>query len=1199
MGLLTNKPSSIVVGTSTSVSMNQADIITLISNSNMPTDEISYYLNVSNWKRVMFYYQDQSGAQYSLTVFDPQNGQGKFKTSGKAKKNTWSLIRVLIEDFDNGHLSLSRSGSSGNTTDLMNSEGILAVSPNDPPTSINITSQSLNEKTTFVGNLTVSDPDVGDTHTLEIVNSFGDGNSFSIVGSNALHLKSAANFNLKNSYQVKIKAVDSFNETVEQVFMISVIDVNDTPTDITLSSNTVPENNTSPYTIGTLSATDADLNESFTYSLVPGTGSTDNALFQIEGNTLKLAAITNFESKSSYSVRVMATDFGNLTFSKVFNIYVSNMQEAPTNITLSSSTIAEMSATNTIIGTLTTVDPEGGVFTYSLVGGDTAFFNISGSYLRAAATFDFESKNSYSVTVRATDSTGLYFNKSFAISVTNINETPIDFALSSASINENNAAGATIGTFGSVVDSDVGQSYTFSLVAGTGSTDNASFTITGTSLKASGVLNFESKSSYSIRVRVTDNGSPTTYFDKVFTITVNDINEAPSDISLSSSSILENNAIDAVIGTLSATDSDIGNSFTYSILPGGDADSFSISGSSLKASQVFAYDTKSSYSVTVRATDNTGLTYDKSLTISVSKYYPPAGTWYISGGSLLQSRYGAGGAGAQEAAIAISGAYTTSESTTSSMEKFNGYFWSAAGNSQISSVRALATGTQNAVLYVRNSIVTGFAYTYNGNTHSSLGAASQTRAYGSLAGSMNDALWISGFNSGDLTNSQKWNGTTWATISSSLTQGRQMGAAGGSSTNSILFVGGQYNYASNVANLVNIYNGTVWSAGTALSYRRYDINFSGSPSGGHAFSGYVNYSANGTGASYLDNGTETYNGSTWAAGNPLQQGGLGLGSAGGNNSALAFGGRNGSNINGNTSKYLSNTTSLLPKNMWYTSSAWQLSTVASHRCLTGTESAALAFAGYDFGSSDSGNTYKFNGSSWTTVSNSNYPSTRGRVSGVGTQNSTLSVAGKSFNSGSTGWFGYFNSELFNGTTWSSKNVLNAARYDTAAVGTSSDALVIGGAYGNSGSSPALSYLSSVESYNGASNTWTTSSAALSQQVGGLAAVGTTNSALRMGGTGSGAVVGTVELFNGTTWSAKQGMNVASRYSLAAAGTATDAIGFGGTATALTTERYNGSSNTWTTVCSLSTYTGYPVKGTGTTSSALALNGMQGVEKFFG
>ena len=79
-------------------------------------------------------------------------------------------------------------------------------------------------------------------------------------------------------------------------------------------------------------------------------------------------------------------------------------------------------------------------------------------------------------------------------------------------------------------------------------------------------LDFETKSSYSLRVRVKDSGR--LWVEKIFPIIVRDVNEAPTSITLSSSSIAENNEPESVIATLSASDPDSGSIFTYSLVPG-------------------------------------------------------------------------------------------------------------------------------------------------------------------------------------------------------------------------------------------------------------------------------------------------------------------------------------------------------------------------------------------------------------------------------------------------------------------------------------------------------------------------------------------------------------------------------------------------------------------------------------------------------
>jgi hypothetical protein len=98
---------------------------------------------------------------------------------------------------------------------------------------------------------------------------------------------------------------------------------NTAPTDITLSASSISESAAIGSTVGTLSATDAQ-GGAMSFSLVSGAGSTDNASFVIVGNELKTAVTLDYETKSSYSIRVRATDSGSLTYEEQMTITVLN-----------------------------------------------------------------------------------------------------------------------------------------------------------------------------------------------------------------------------------------------------------------------------------------------------------------------------------------------------------------------------------------------------------------------------------------------------------------------------------------------------------------------------------------------------------------------------------------------------------------------------------------------------------------------------------------------------------------------------------------------------------------------------------------------------------------------------------------------------------------------------------------------------------
>jgi VCBS repeat-containing protein len=208
----------------------------------------------------------------------------------------------------------------------------------------------------------------------------------------------------------------------------TVVPPNSAPTDITLSNNTVAENLAAGATVGNLSSTDPDSPDSHTYTLVAGAGDGDNASFTIDGNTLKTDASFNYEADNSYTVRVRTTDAGGLFFEESFTVTVNDVNEEPTDIGLSANTVDENQPSGTEVGQLTSVDPDGGAHTYTLVSGtgstDNASFQIVGDKLQTKASFDYENKSSYTVRVRTTDAGGLFFEESFTITVNNVNEAP-------------------------------------------------------------------------------------------------------------------------------------------------------------------------------------------------------------------------------------------------------------------------------------------------------------------------------------------------------------------------------------------------------------------------------------------------------------------------------------------------------------------------------------------------------------------------------------------------------------------------------------------------------------------------------------------------------------------------------------------------------------------------------------------------------
>lgn len=97
--------------------------------------------------------------------------------------------------------------------------------------------------------------------------------------------------------------------------------VNAAPSDIALSNTTVYTTGGLNATVGTLSATDSDAGETFTYSRVAGVGDTDNASFNIDGARLRCDDPGSL-GVSTRSVRIRVTDSAGNTREETFEISV-------------------------------------------------------------------------------------------------------------------------------------------------------------------------------------------------------------------------------------------------------------------------------------------------------------------------------------------------------------------------------------------------------------------------------------------------------------------------------------------------------------------------------------------------------------------------------------------------------------------------------------------------------------------------------------------------------------------------------------------------------------------------------------------------------------------------------------------------------------------------------------------------------------
>jgi phosphodiesterase/alkaline phosphatase D-like protein len=312
---------------------------------------------------------------------------------------------------------------------------------NEAPTALSLanTTPSLDENTSTASRIKVADIVIADDILGSNVISLSgtDAASFEVVGT-ALFLKAGIvlNFEAKTSYAVTLSASDPSlpgSTPVSAAFSLAVSDLNEAPTALATSASSFAENITAGSTVAILTTTDPDASNTFTYSLVSGTGDRDNSAFTINGDKLNINTSPNFEAKSSYSLRLRSTDQGGLSVERAFTFAVNDLNEPPTALSLANTTpsLAENTSTasRTKVADIVIADDILGSNVISLSGPDAASFEVVGTalFLKAGVVLNFEAKTSYAVKVRVADTALPGSNpltSDYSLAILDVNEVP-------------------------------------------------------------------------------------------------------------------------------------------------------------------------------------------------------------------------------------------------------------------------------------------------------------------------------------------------------------------------------------------------------------------------------------------------------------------------------------------------------------------------------------------------------------------------------------------------------------------------------------------------------------------------------------------------------------------------------------------------------------------------------------------------------
>jgi len=548
-------------------------------------------------------YNDNINGPYTYTFTSGIGGEDNSKFTITAD-SVFTAYRFDFESKNSFFIKIKAVGESGRVQ--IDTVKITILDFNEEITLSNYDINEIKRTGTAVGQIIYTDKSNA-PYTFSLVTGDGSNdNSKFVIDQDSIRTNSILDYETKQIYSVRIKALDNWGRSFENTLTINILDFNE---EITLSNYAINEIKRTGTAVGQIIYTDKS-NAPYTFSLVTGAGSDDNSMFVIDQDSIRTNSILDYETKQIYSVRIKALDNWGRSFENTLTITILDFNE---EITLSNYDINEIKRIGTAVGQIIYTDKSNAPYTFSLVAGigsdDNSKFVIDQDSIRTKSYLDYETKQIYSVRIKALDNWGRSFENTLTINALDYIE---NIRIDNDMISEFSAPDSKVGK---LISTDaVYPANSFELVTGTGDSENEFFRIENDILYTKKLLDFELKEFYSIRIKTTNNNGRVFY--DILIITVK--NEA-EDIFLNPKSVKETSAVTTVIGRLSTSDY-ISNSFVFTLVAGeGDTDNFSfkIVGDELQTTKLLDYEKQNNYSIRLKSVSNFGIVFYDTLIISV------------------------------------------------------------------------------------------------------------------------------------------------------------------------------------------------------------------------------------------------------------------------------------------------------------------------------------------------------------------------------------------------------------------------------------------------------------------------------------------------------------------------------------------------------------------------------------------------------
>ncbi|MCY2984961.1 MAG: dockerin type I domain-containing protein [Planctomycetota bacterium] len=258
---------------------------------------------------------------------------------------------------------------------------------------------------------------------------------------------------------ISIQAYDGRDWSATRVMPILINPVNDAPSGIAFSVDSISENPTFQTALATIQTMDPDSDANYQYQV-------DDSRFSVADGVLRLVQGTiNFEDEPILVLAITGVDrqHPNDSISRKITLSIRDVNEVPTGVSTPTNLSQPELTKNLVLGRVFAIDQDRND-QYTWAVSDPRFEVVNGMLkLSEGSMLDFESESSIRLVIRGTDSQGQYsIEKTITVSVTDQDDDPTGITFVGTTRIQENEHGKALGN-AIVSDPDKGEAYSFSV----------------------------------------------------------------------------------------------------------------------------------------------------------------------------------------------------------------------------------------------------------------------------------------------------------------------------------------------------------------------------------------------------------------------------------------------------------------------------------------------------------------------------------------------------------------------------------------------------------------------------------------------------------------------------------------------------------------------------------------------------------------